>query len=305
MVERNISWPVKTRDLRNHHFDSTAWDEFTYRDDDIVIASYAKSGTTWVQQIVAQLVFDGAEGLEVAALSPWLDMRSPPRAEKLALLEAQRHRRFIKTHLPVDALVFSPRAKYLYIGRDGRDVLWSFRNHHVNANDAYYQRLETDPARGGGPFDRPKGTIHDYYHAWLDRNGHPYWPYWENVRAWWDVRHVPNVMLLHFAALSRDLAGQSRRIAAFLSIQIDEARWPAILDHCGFAYMKAHAEASVPVRGDAWAGGARTFIHQGMDGRWRDVLSPAESQKYEAMAERELGATCARWLATGEEPDQA
>ncbi len=30
-----------------------------------------------------------------------------------------------KTHLPVDALVFSPEAKYLYIGRDGRDVIWS------------------------------------------------------------------------------------------------------------------------------------------------------------------------------------
>ena len=68
-------------------------------------------------------------------MSPWLDLRVPPKAVKLPLVEAQTHRRFLKTHLPVDALRFSPKAKYLYIGRDGRDVVWSMYNHHVNANE--------------------------------------------------------------------------------------------------------------------------------------------------------------------------
>jgi aryl sulfotransferase len=79
MAETAIAWPRKTRELHNHHFDSTVWNDFTFRDDDIVIATYAKSGTTWVQQIVSQLIFDGAEGLEVAEMSPWLDLRVPPR----------------------------------------------------------------------------------------------------------------------------------------------------------------------------------------------------------------------------------
>ena len=51
----------------------------------------------------------------------------------MPLVEAQTHRRFLKTHLPVDALVFSEKAKYIYIGRDGRDVVWSLYNHHANA----------------------------------------------------------------------------------------------------------------------------------------------------------------------------
>src|SRR4051794_22860962 len=99
--------PKKTRDLHNHHMDSTVWDEFRFRDDDIIIATYGKSGTTWTQQIIGQLIFDGAESVPVAQLSPWLDLRIPPKEIKLAALEAQTNRRFIKTHLPVDALVFS------------------------------------------------------------------------------------------------------------------------------------------------------------------------------------------------------
>jgi hypothetical protein len=51
--------PRKTRELQNHHMDSRIWNDFTFRDDDIVIATYAKAGTTWTQQIVGQLVFRG------------------------------------------------------------------------------------------------------------------------------------------------------------------------------------------------------------------------------------------------------
>ena len=56
--------PRKTREFQNHHFDSTIWNDFRFRDDDIIIATYAKSGTTWVQQIIAQLLFNGEENWE-------------------------------------------------------------------------------------------------------------------------------------------------------------------------------------------------------------------------------------------------
>src|SRR5271170_6498740 len=112
MAQQGPALPIKTRELHSHHFDSTIWNDFKFRDDDIVIATYAKSGTTWLQQIVSQLLFDGEEGLEVAEMSPWVDLRLPPKEIKLPAINAQSHRRFIKTHLPVDALVFSPHAKY-------------------------------------------------------------------------------------------------------------------------------------------------------------------------------------------------
>ncbi len=295
-------WPQKTRELHNHHFDSTVWNDFAFRDGDIVIGTYAKSGTTWTQQIVAQLLFQGAEDLDVADMSPWIDLRVPPKEMKLAAVEQQRHRRFLKTHLPVDALVFSPKARYIYVGRDGRDVVWSMYNHHANANAAWYAALNDTPGRVGPPIEPPPASIRQYFHDWLERDGHPFWPFWANVRSWWEVRDLPNVLLVHFADLKADMPGQIRRIADFLGIAIDEARWPAILEHCSFGYMQAHAERSAPLNGAFWQGGARTFINKGTNGRWRDVLTPAESAVYEAIARDRLGPACARWLATGAMP---
>src|ERR687893_3248733 len=82
-----VAWPRKVRELHSHHFDSTIWNDFRFRDDDIIISTYAKSGTTWIQQIVAQLLFAGAEDLPVAEMSPWLDLRVPPKEVKLPAVE--------------------------------------------------------------------------------------------------------------------------------------------------------------------------------------------------------------------------
>jgi aryl sulfotransferase len=298
----DIQWPRKTREMHSHHFDSTIWNDLQFRDDDIVIGTYAKSGTTWVQQIVSQLIFNGQEGLEVAEMSPWLDLRVPPKEIKLPEVEAQQHRRFIKTHLPVDALVFSRKAKYIYIGRDGRDVVWSMYNHHSTANEFWYDALNNTPGRVGPPIERPPDSVHQYFREWFEKDGHPFWPFWENIRTWWEIRHLPNVTLLHFNDLKRDMPGEIRRIAAFLEIPIDEAKWNDILTHCSFDYMKANATKSVPLGGAFWNGGAQNFIHKGLNGRWTDTLTREENEAYQKRADKELGPECATWLMKGAVP---
>jgi aryl sulfotransferase len=106
-------------------------------------------------------------------------------------------------------------------------------------------------------------------------------------------------MLLHFAALKANLPSEIRRIAAFLEITIDESTWDVILEHCSFAYMKAHGDRSVPFAGDLWEGGVNTFMHKGTNDRWREVLTTADIAHYERLAQEQLGAECAHWLATG------
>lgn len=296
---QDVTWPAKTRDLRNHHMDSTIWDRFAFRDDDVIVATYAKSGTTWTQQIVGQLVFAGAADVQINALSPWLDLRIMP-PDTMEQLEAQTHRRIIKTHLPLDALTFSPRAKYLYVARDGRDVLWSLYNHHANANELWYQLLNETPGRVGPPIGPPDADIRRYFLNWLENDGAPFWSYWENIATWWAARDLPNVRLVHFNLLKADPEGEMRRIADFLGCDIPDDRWPTILEHCSFDYMKTHAENVAPMGGAIFEGGAETFMNKGVNGRWRDVLTAEDCATYERRALTELGPECANWLATGE-----
>ena len=296
-----VAWPRKTRELHNHHMDSTIWDRFAFRDDDVIVATYGKSGTTWIQQIVGQLVFEGQPNLPIHDISPWLDLRVMP-PDTLDQLEAQRHRRIVKTHLPLDALTFSPKAKYLYIGRDGRDVAFSLHHHHLSGNDLWYQLLNETPGRVGPPIPRPEPDPRRYFLEWLDNDGQPFWSWWDNVRTWWEARRLPNVKLVHFAALKTDLKGEMQAIADFLGCDIPKDRWPDVLKHCSFDYMKANAENVAPLGGAVFSGGAKTFINKGVNGRWRDVLTPEDSAAYEARALAELGSDCARWLATGKAP---
>ena len=300
MSAATSTWPKKTREIQNVICDSTRWNGFKFRDDDVIVATYAKTGTTWTQQIVGQLIFRGAEGA-LFDVSPWLDFRPFPLSQVMETLEAQRHRRFVKTHLPLDALVFSPRAKYLYISRDGRDTLWSLYNHHAGFTDQAYAMINNTPGRVGPPLERPTGDIVQYFHEWLDGGGLPLGPtFWEHVQGWWNARHLPNVLLVHFNHLKADLPGEMRRIARFLDIEIDEANWPAMVEHCTFDYMKKTASAHSPVLDMVFQGGGNTFFNKGTNGRWRDVLTAADLQKYDDAVRANLTPECARWVATGE-----
>ena len=216
---------------------------------------------------------------------------------KLAQVEAQQHRRFIKIHLPVDALVFSPTARYIFIARDGRDVVWSLYNHHANANALWYQLLNDTPGRVGPPIAPPPADIRQYFREWLDGNGYPFWPFWENIRSWWAIRDLPNVKLVHFADLKCDMSGTMREIADFIGAEVDPRNWADIETYCSFDWMKANATRTTPLGGAFWDGGAQTFIHKGVNGRWQAALAPADSAAYEARALAELGDECAAWLA--------
>ncbi len=293
-----VAWPQKTRELHNHHMDSTVWNDFAFRNDDVIVATWAKSGTTWMQQIVSQLIFNGAENINVPMLSPWLDLRIMPK-EAIEAVKHQTHRRVLKTHLPADAMVVSPRAKYIYVARDGRDACWSAYNHLSNFKPEVFDMFNKAPGRVGPELPVPGASVHQFYREWFARDGYPLWSFWENIRSWWAIRHLPNVLLIHFNDLKRDLPGMIREIAAFLEIEIDEKTFPTIVAHCGFDHMKRNAHLAAPLGGAIWEGGAATFINKGTNGRWQGTLSPAEVRAYETRAVSELGADCAAWLEMG------
>src|SRR5580704_15854531 len=90
-----------TREYRTSTMDSHRWDGFQPRPDDIVVATYPKCGTTWTQRIVDLLIFQSPEPRTFSQNAPWLDATFfAPIEANLATLEAQTHRRSVKSHMP-------------------------------------------------------------------------------------------------------------------------------------------------------------------------------------------------------------
>jgi aryl sulfotransferase len=291
---------VRRKEIQTRMFDTTRWDHVRLREDDIIVSTWAKSGTTLTQQMVFQLITGGADEVAAFTASPWVDVRFlMPLHVMAGMLEAQGHRRVLKTHLPFAATPFSPSVKYLYIGRDGRDVLWSAYNHATSFTEAAWAAVNASegPWPKWGPIEM---DVRDYYLNWLRTDTMPNFhdlSFWDHVQSWWDERHRPNVLLLHYANLIADLPGEMRRLVEFLQIEVDEARLPSLVQRCDIDYMRSRAG------GDRmetmFKEGAASFFNKGVNGRWKDVLSPEEIALCDEVAARRLTPDCAEWLRTG------
>ena len=291
---------------QNHHLDSTRWDDYIPRSDDIIIATSMKSGTTWMQTIVMHLIFQDLQPRLIGDFSPWIDFRPPPRGERIKLIEAQTHRRFIKTHLPLDGLPYFPQVKYIVVGRDIRDLCMSMWNHYGNYTAEMYQRFNETPGRVGAPCPPCPETVNEFWRdlmtrGWFDweSEGYPFWSVVRYIQTWWDFRHLDNILFVHFNNLLQNLEEEIQRIADYLNIDVKKDFLPQIANAVTFSTVKKNAEQYEGGMEAVMKGGAQTFIHKGTNGRWRDVLTNDDLKLYEDAITRELSPECARWLETG------
>lgn len=289
--------------LDTRMFDTSRWDHVRMRPGDIIIGTWAKSGTTLTQQLVHELL-SGGEGLAMAGASPWVDCRFLMPLEAMEpLLEAQTGRRFMKTHSPFEAVPWSPQVKYVYIGRDARDVLWSAYNHAIKFTPGAWDMINA--AQGPWPkWSKPQMDVRAYYLHWIETDVASDFQdlsFWDNILSWWNERDRPNVKLLHYANIIADREATLRELAGFLEIEVDPARLPGMAERCSIENMRETA-ASAGLFSVAWEDGAANFFNKGTNGRWRDVLSPQEAALADEVAARRLPPDCAHWLKTGQLP---
>ena len=299
--------PTVEHVYQNFAFDSLRWKYLPLRGDDIIVATAYKAGTTWMQMIVAQIVFRGDElPVPLEMLSPWPELRIVPLELVLGGLEAQRHRRIIKTHLPLDGLPFHPELKYIFVGRDPRDVFMSMWNHYKNFSDAAMARFNLTVGRVGDELPPCPEDIHEFWRGWLtrgsfawEREGYPWWSNLRLAQTWWNFRHLENILFVHYADLLADLEGEMKRVAKYLRIEVPADRWLGMVRNATFQSMKANGDKILPFAGETYKGGSQTFFNKGTNGRWREILSADELKLYDDAARLELTPECRQWLENG------
>jgi hypothetical protein len=273
--------------------DSARWTGFVHRPGDIIISTPPKCGTTWTQMICALLIFQTPElPQSLDLLSPWLEMQTRAPTSVVADLDAQQHRRFIKSHTPLDGLPYDDRVTYICVGRDPRDVFLSWDNHVDNMDlvaifTARHNAIGLDDIMdvlAEGPPERPEREI-DRFWVWVD-DTRPVTEFMSlhqtlhHLTTFWDARDRPNVVMLHYDDLTADLEGEMRRLAQRLGIDVPEARWPELVEAACFEHMRSRADVVAPDTTNAIWHDNRRFFNSGTSGQWRRLLDDADVERY-------------------------
>ena len=297
------------RKYRTWVVDSSRWQHYRPRLNDIVISTYPKCGTTWMQQIVSMLVFQSSEPRPIMKLSPWVERRTLPLETLLALIEAQTHRRFLKTHLPLDGLPFDDEVKYLHVARDGRDACMSFHNQAMGFTDqilAAYDAIGLGDETIGRPYPVPLVDPSDHFHRWItegvvtgDEDGSPTMSFFHFEQTWWQARHYPNVLLVHYNDLKLDLATEMQRIANFLGIAVAPELWPQFIEAAGFDAMRREGDVLMGDSAKMFKGGSKGFFFRGSNERWRGKVSDEDLALYNDKLDTMLSVDCAQWITQG------
>lgn len=251
------------------------WSGFEPRSDDVFVVTPPKCGTTWMQSIIAMLIFQ-QPGMDkrIGEISPWLDCGFKDRDEIVARLKAQTHRRCIKTHTPLDGILYDPACSYISIYRHPMDAHFSMRTQVENmAIDLLRDRFPKDISLGFRMFVQdslPKGDADSMTLECFVNH-------YKSVKDW---AHLPNVHMFHYADLSHDLAGQIARIATVLGYDLSADLLASITDGAGFATMQANAKRIGNSKGPSIFRDKAGFFSSGSSNKWEAYLSPDDVSLY-------------------------
>ena len=245
---------------------------------DVVVAVYVKSGTNWTMQIAHQLLNHGkAEFDHIHSVVAWPDIKNVPPMRGYAVpLEDEsawraspEQKRVIKTHLNWDQLPYSESARYILVIRDPKDVFVSsyffFGNVLGMARpsvDTWFKLFLSDDFLMGG--------------SWA-----------ANAAGYWAQRHRPNVLVLSFKSMKRDLHGTVRKIADFLNVRAGEDAIEEVCRKSTFDYMKSIDEKfgvwkQVPWRSET------PMMRKGTQGGSSELLSPERQREMDEYFMAEL-----------------
>ncbi|MBF0272355.1 MAG: sulfotransferase domain-containing protein [Magnetococcales bacterium] len=246
--------------------------EMEDRADDIFVVTYPRSGTTLMQMMLYQLTTDGNMDFQhIGMVVPWFERRimSNPQAA-MAYFAAMPSPRVFKCHLSYPDTP-KKRGKYIYVMRDGQDVVVSY--YHF-----YRSHLSF------------RGTFDEFFERFM--NGQVQFQSWfEHVQGWWQHRNDPDVLFLRYEALTADLPGTILRVAEFCNLQVSPERLPVIAERCGFEFMKRHEPQFDHTTGLALDRGYQlaAFIRKGKRGEGESVLTPAQKDRFEQKRRQDLG----------------
>ncbi|XP_046383783.1 luciferin sulfotransferase-like [Ischnura elegans] len=267
--------------------------EMEVRSDDVWVASYPKSGTTWSQEMVwcisNDLDFDRAKSVMLRLRFPFVEnscmskFHGKPGEENtpsykygfnsVKYISDLPSPRFIKTHISWDLLpeqVKSKKPKIVCVARNPKDTCVSYF-HHCSLLEGF------------------RGSLSDFVTLFLEDTV-AFSPYWDNLLSYWEHKDDSNVLFLTYEEMKKDLPSVVGKVCKFLDKKMpSDEDLKALCNHLSFDSMKANDAVNYECLVEKKRSSTdQHFMRKGKVNAWKEEMSPEDVKRFDDWIEKNL-----------------
>nr|XP_057945756.1 sulfotransferase family 5A, member 1 [Doryrhamphus excisus] len=265
---------------------------FSFQDTDILIVSYPKSGTTWMQQMVTLISNRGdphvSQTVPNWARTPWLEHHY-----SADLLQTLSGPRIITTHLFHDMLghaLQGSKTKVIYVSRNPKDTVVSFYHFHKLAN-----------------FLPDGGSFQEFLNQFLEGTVH-FGSWFDHFKGWTSqLGAMTNLLHVTYEEMSKDLHGAIKKVSSFLQCPLVEEEVNSCVRHCHFSSMKENNMINYTlIPHEIMDHSKGFFMRRGEVGDWRSMFTEEMNQQFDKVLQEKLKGCCIAfvWEVEEEEIDE-
>ncbi len=241
---------------------------------DVIVATYPKSGTNWMMQMVHQITRRGAGEFEhIYDVVPWPDgevVRAVSLNNPRMVQNAPTGLRAIKTHLGWGGIPYSPDARYVYVIRDPKDVFVS--------NYFFFKSVAL------GPIMPPADVWFETYVSdefWLGS-----WA--EHICSFWQQRQRDNLLIVSFGEMKTDRGGVIQKVASHMGVELSPDEFEAVLHRTSFDYMQSIDHKFNTGAVTSFASGEGRMMRKGKRGDSGEILSLEQQRRVDRYCQEQL-----------------
>lgn len=232
----------------------TPIDQFS--DSDIFLVGFPKSGNTWMQNLVAGVLY----GMDTNFLTDKLTQMLVPNVHGTDYYKRVAELTCFKSH-------HLPRPEYrrvVYLVRDGRDAMVSYF-HMLNAVSSESVNIADMVVDGQGVFPC----------KWH-----------QHIQQWADNPYAAEILTIRYEDLHSNPLGQMKRFCEFANLRRDDELIQRSIDGNSFQQMQLK-EAKFGWDNQNW-NAQEKFVRRGVVGGFIDEMSPELIHMFEKEAEQQL-----------------